>query len=946
MLTRVQLAAEFIRLPLSFDAEVMRSEIAAIPESAWRPHPQGHPGNSALPLISRHGDPADDGVAGPMLPTCHLDACEYLRQVIESFETVVGRSRLMRLEGGAQATSHVDVNYYWAERVRIHVPILTSPAIEFLCGDSRLHMAAGEAWIFDTSRLHNVLNPTSERRVHLVADTVGSAAFWDLVARSTDEPRPVRHRPGAPATLQTERVNVPVVMSPWEQRQLIDGLLAGARHPELEAVLDALARDWRSTWARFGDAREGWPVYQQLVDDADAALAPLAGRVPLPNGLDAAQLARQVVLDTAVNPALAAAPPGRATGRRRPRLTRPLIIVAPPRSGSTLLFETLAASPDLWTIGGESHAVIEGIGGLAPADRGWDSNRLTAIDATPPVVEALHDRFLGELRDRDGAPATEAGAVRLLEKTPKNSLRVGFLDAVFPDALFVYLHREPGPTIASIVEAWASGRFTTYPHLPGWPGRPWSLALTPEWRALAGRPLAEVAAAQWQATVSAALDELERLDPARWIGLDYDALVADPQAQVGRICAFAELRWDRELQAGLPLSRNTLTPPDPDKWLAHEPELAPLLAELQPLAERSRAAVAHDPGAPSLPRSPASRLRSVSTTSLPELLTELGSSVLVSTYQTGNVVALRAHETALNTHFRALESPMGIAVSGDRLAIGTAGAIVEYRDVPAVGARLAPELGPVDACYVPRRVHTTGDVRVHDVAYAGDELWLVATSFSCLATLDDYHSFVPRWLPPFVDVLDGQDRCHLNGMAVVDDEVRWVTALGASGAPGGWREERASGGVLIDVASGEVAIAGLSMPHSPRFHDGRLWLLESGEGTLALADPAAGTVETVAHLPGFTRGLAFAGPLAFVGLSQVREAATFGGLPLTGRLEDRSSGVWVVDLRSGEIVAFVRFEGAVQEIFDVAVLPGRRFPELAEPSSAAARLSFVVPALT
>jgi uncharacterized protein (TIGR03032 family) len=148
--------------------------------------------------------------------------------------------------------------------------------------------------------------------------------------------------------------------------------------------------------------------------------------------------------------------------------------------------------------------------------------------------------------------------------------------------------------------------------------------------------------------------------------------------------------------------------------------------------------------------------------------------------------------------------------------------------------------------------------------------------------------------------------------------------------------------VLLDVESGETAVSGLSMPHSPRWHDGRLWLLESGEGTLATVDVEAGRVETVCRLPGFTRGLTFAGPFAFVGLSEVREATTFGGLPLTGRLEERQCGVWVVNVESGQVAAFLRFEDLVQEIFDVELLP-LSFPEIAEHGSDAVNEAFVVP---
>jgi uncharacterized protein (TIGR03032 family) len=172
--------------------------------------------------------------------------------------------------------------------------------------------------------------------------------------------------------------------------------------------------------------------------------------------------------------------------------------------------------------------------------------------------------------------------------------------------------------------------------------------------------------------------------------------------------------------------------------------------------------------------------------------------------------------------------------------------------------------------------------------------------------------------------------------------VRYVTALGESDDPGGWRSDKAHGGILIDVESGETVVSGLSMPHSPRWHRDRLWLLESGEGTLAVADLESGTVETVCELPGFTRGLAFAGPLAFVGLSEVREATTFGGLPLTGRLEERQCGVWVVNIATGKVVGMLRFEDLVQEIFDVELLPAS-FPEIAEHGSDAVTEAFVVP---
>jgi uncharacterized protein (TIGR03032 family) len=178
---------------------------------------------------------------------------------------------------------------------------------------------------------------------------------------------------------------------------------------------------------------------------------------------------------------------------------------------------------------------------------------------------------------------------------------------------------------------------------------------------------------------------------------------------------------------------------------------------------------------------------------------------------------------------------------------------------------------------------------------------------------------------------------------VVDDRVRFVSMLGMSDSAGGWRENKARGGLLMDVPSSEPVVTGLSMPHSPRWYRDRLWVLESGEGSIGVCDLDTGTVETVAQLPGFTRGLSFLGPLAFIGLSEVRESSTFGGLPLTGRLEERQCGVWVVNIETGQTIAFLRFEDLVEEIFAVLALPGVRFPEIAEHGSDAVNLTYVLP---
>jgi uncharacterized protein (TIGR03032 family) len=228
-------------------------------------------------------------------------------------------------------------------------------------------------------------------------------------------------------------------------------------------------------------------------------------------------------------------------------------------------------------------------------------------------------------------------------------------------------------------------------------------------------------------------------------------------------------------------------------------------------------------------------------------------------------------------------------------------------------------------------------------AAEGPELWFVNTRFSCLCTRAMPYSFVPRWRPKFVSAIAPEDRCHLNGLGVRDGAVRYATALGATDAQGGWRERKRDGGVLIDVAADEIVAEGLSMPHSPRWYAGKLWVLNSGAGGLGTVDPATGRYEEVASLPGFTRGLDFVGPLAFVGLSQVRESAVFSGIAIAERpVEERCCGVWVVNIQSGRVIAYVKFEDALQEIFAVQAVPFRR-PDVLNDDATRLAESFVLP---
>lgn len=317
------------------------------------------------------------------------------------------------------------------------------------------------------------------------------------------------------------------------------------------------------------------------------------------------------------------------------------------------------------------------------------------------------------------------------------------------------------------------------------------------------------------------------------------------------------------------------------------------------------------------------------------ILEQLESTLLVSTYQAGKVVMACAGESAdgggLRLSYHNFDRAMGLASARGRLAVGSRSQVWILKDAPEIARQLEPA-GLYDTCWLTRLSLYTGEIQGHELAWSDDELWVVNTAFSCLCTLDDQHSFVPRWRPRFVSGYAAEDRCHLNGLAMDGGLPRLVTVMGESDVAGGWREGKASGGCLIDVASSEVVARGLSMPHSPRIQGGRVWLLDSGTGRVVEADLSSGRAETVVELPGYTRGLAISGSVAFVGLSKIRETSTFGGLKVAERRDELKCGVAIVDLRAGRQVGLLEFHSGIEEIFDVQLVPVVRRAMLCGPN--------------
>jgi len=296
----MKLPHAFVQLPISFDATRLATEVAAIEEASWMDHPQKFPGNSMLPLIAVDGDPANESFAGKMRQTPHLERCPYLQQTMAALGVTLGRSRLMRLAGGAEVSPHADQGYYWIDRVRIHVPIVTQPTVMFHCGGAVVNMRAGECWIFDTWREHRVVNENDDQRIHLVVDTVGGSAFWKHINKGRPHPAErersdwaatlIEYEPGAQPELPLETANVPPVMTPWEIESHLGFLLRETpQTPHMPAIVGQVGqftREWRALWAQHGTDQAGHAAYRQCLNDFLAHLKPTASAVFLKNGVN------------------------------------------------------------------------------------------------------------------------------------------------------------------------------------------------------------------------------------------------------------------------------------------------------------------------------------------------------------------------------------------------------------------------------------------------------------------------------------------------------------------------------------------------------------------------------------------------------------------------------------------------------------------------------------
>ncbi len=309
-------------------------------------------------------------------------------------------------------------------------------------------------------------------------------------------------------------------------------------------------------------------------------------------------------------------------------------------------------------------------------------------------------------------------------------------------------------------------------------------------------------------------------------------------------------------------------------------------------------------------------------------LAEQNLSVALTTYQIGKLyfIGLKPDNT-LSVFERSFNRCMGLCATSTGLYMSSLYQIWRFENVFEPGQ----QQDGYDRLYVPQIGYTTGDLDIHDMAVdRNGQLVFVNTLFSCLSTLSDTHSFKPLWHPPFISKLAAEDRCHLNGLAMREGQPAFMTAVSQSDVADGWREHRTQGGIVIDVSTNEIVCTGLSMPHSPRWHNDRLWVLNSGTGDFGYVDLTTGRFESLCFCPGYMRGLSFHGHFALVGLSKPRHNKTFSGLTLDDNLKSRNAearcGIQIIDLRSGDIVHWLRMEGVVEELYDVVALPNIRRP--------------------
>ncbi len=332
---------------------------------------------------------------------------------------------------------------------------------------------------------------------------------------------------------------------------------------------------------------------------------------------------------------------------------------------------------------------------------------------------------------------------------------------------------------------------------------------------------------------------------------------------------------------------------------------------------------------------------------LPELLFQLQCTIALSTFQAGKVIFLSATDGETLVQLpRNFAKPMGIALEGEKMAIACLDEVLVLSNSPQLAAHYPKKPNTYDALFMPRATFHTGQLDVHDLDWgANGQLFAVNTSFSCIIKIDDNFSFTPEWKPPFISQLASEDRCHLNGMTMLDGQPKYITAFSDTDTKQGWRPEVTTGGIVMDVDTNEFVARNVPMPHSPRIFDGELYLLLSATGELVKMDVKTGKYDVVTQLNGFVRGLCKHGDYVFVGLSKLRKSSsTFGKLAIADKA--LKAGVAVVHLPTGALVGEIHYHTSVDEIYDVQIIPGYMRPGILNTEKPEHKLGLTTPQMT
>lgn len=349
----------------------------------------------------------------------------------------------------------------------------------------------------------------------------------------------------------------------------------------------------------------------------------------------------------------------------------------------------------------------------------------------------------------------------------------------------------------------------------------------------------------------------------------------------------------------------------------------------------------------------------------PQILASLNISLALTSYQSQRLILVRAVDGELDTNLKIFPRPMGVYADHERITLGTMHEVIDFKrsddtlgaiksgklDSPEYLPRKLQEQDPrkaesfqktrnqqidaakrSDALFCQRAALTTGKINIHDIAWGHEGLWVVNSTFSCLSTLSPDCSFVARWRPFFITEYAAEDRCHLNGMAMLDGAPRYVTTFNQENRQDSWHNNVVLDGTLMDVRSNQILLDGLLMPHSPRCYRGLVYFCESGRGEVKVFDPVTGKATVLCQLPGFTRGMTFMGDLMLVGTSRLRVTERQTQMPLEKELgaENSQSGIWLLNPLSGEILGNIIFEGDVEQIYDIAVIHNACIPELVQ----------------